>query len=200
MITLNTATASEFDFVVMIDTSGSMANSSKRYPGKTRWEEVRETAIGITAEIAKFDADGIDVVVFGTNVEMFTNSTADKVNSIFNTLSPRGGTPLAEALQKVVEKQKATGKNTVAICFTDGEPNDKEAVARTIVNATKSLSKDEALTFLFVQVGDDPGAERFLAFLDEGLPGAKFDIVDAMSAKEADKMSALDLINKAIND
>lgn len=200
MITLNAMTASEYDFVILIDSSGSMANPSKRYSGKTRWEEVRETALGIAGEVSKFDDNGIDVVTFGSSVEVFTGCNSEKVSSIFNSRSPRGGTPLAEALQKVVEKQRSTNKNTIAICFTDGEPNDKEMVAKTIISATKSLPKDEALTFLFVQVGDDPGAERFLAFLDEGLPGAKFDIIDAMSAKEADAMSGIDLINKALND
>lgn len=200
MITLNADTASEFDFIVMIDSSGSMATESKRYPGKTRWEEVKETAIGIALEIGKFDSDGIDIITFGNTIEVFNNSTAHKVGSIFNTNSPRGGTPLAEALQKTIEKQKTTGKNTVVFCFTDGEPNDKEAVAKTIIKAANSLQKDEALTFLFVQVGDDPAASRFLAFLDEGLPNTKFDIVDALSAKEADNMTIIDLINKAIND
>lgn len=200
MATLDRNTISEFDIIIGLDASGSMGTGSKRFPGKTRWEELQEMAFGIATEVNKYDSDGIDVVVFGGNVEMHTGVTPEKVSSIFASRSPRGSTPLAEALQKVVTKQQTSGKNTVAIIFTDGEPDNQEAAAKIIVNASKNIHKDEALTFLFVQIGDDAGASRYLTFLDEGLPGAKFDIVDTVPAPVADKMDPIDLIIKAIGD
>jgi hypothetical protein len=201
-ITLNAETASEFDFIVGLDASGSMASPSKRFAGKTRWEEAQETILGIASALDKYDADGIDVVVFGGGVSLVEGVTSAKVSDVFSSRGPRGSTPLAEALSVVVDKQKKTGKNTVAIVFTDGEPDDKQAVIKTIVNAANAIDKDEALTFLFVQIGDDAGAAKFLTSLDDDLQpaGAKFDIVDAISAAEADKMEPIDLINKAIND
>lgn len=199
MTTLNAETASEFDFIIGLDASGSMASPSKRYPGKTRWQEAQETIFGIASALDKFDADGLDVVVFGGGVSMVEGVTSAKVAELFAARSPRGSTPLHSALTLVVNKQRDTGKNTVAIVFTDGEPDDKGAAERVITDAANALEKDEALTFLFVQIGDDPAASKYLDYLDDGIT-AKFDIVDAISAATADTMEPVDLINKAIND
>lgn len=198
-MSLTAETASEYDFIVGLDASGSMASPSKRRPGKTRWEEAQETILGITHALDKFDADGIDVVVFGGGVSMVEGVTSAKVAELFGSRGPRGSTPLAEALALVVNKQKATGKNTVAIVFTDGEPDDKAAAERVITDAANALEKDEALTFLFIQIGDDAGASAYLDHLDDGIT-AKFDIVDAISAAKADSMEPIDMINKAIAD
>jgi uncharacterized protein YegL len=200
-VTLDASTASEYDFIIGLDASGSMASPSNRFQGKTRWQEAQETIFGISSALAQFDSDGLDVVLFGGNVEMFEGVTPDKVQDIFNTRSPRGSTPLHNALSRIVDKQKASGKNTVAIIFTDGEPDDRAAAESVIVNAANALDKDEALTFLFVQIGNDAAAARYLDHLDDGLTGkAKYDIVDAVPASVADSMEPLDLINKAIND
>lgn len=201
-ITLNAETATEFDFIALLDASGSMASPSTRYSGKTRWTEAQESIFGIASALAPFDTDGIDVITFGSQVELFEGVTPDKVLSIFSTRSPMGTTPLDKALAMVVEKRSRSGKNTVAIVFTDGEPNDQHAVEKIIVDAANGLERDEQLTFLFVQIGGDVGASRFLQYLDDELQakGAKFDIVDTVKVDEAETMQPLDLINKAIND
>lgn len=199
---LNKETASEFDYMFLIDASGSMANESTRYPGKTRWQELQETCFGLASEVNKIDSDGIDVIVFGGTVETFTNVTPQKIASVFSSRTPRGGTPLHLALDVVVKRQKNTGKNTVAFVFTDGEPDDQMKVMRLIVDASKKLDRDEQLTFLFIQIGKDPNATKFLQVLDDDLEkaGAKFDIVDTVSSEQADSMEPIDLINKAIAD
>jgi hypothetical protein len=196
---LNAQTATEYDFVIGLDASGSMASPSTRYPGKTRWQEAQETIFGLASILGQYDTDGIDIVVFGGNVQVFEGVTANKVSDIFAARSPRGSTPLAEALREIV-KLNGDGKKAVALVFTDGEPDDRAAVERVIVDAANAQERDEDFTILFVQIGDDHGAAKFLAHLDDGLSSAKFDIVDTISAAEADQMEPLDLINKAIND
>lgn len=200
-VTLTAETASEYDFIVALDASGSMATPSTRYPGKTRWEEAQETIFGLTSALEKYDSDGIDVIVFGGTVETFEGVTTAKVADVFGHRSPRGSTPLAQALTEVVNKHNRSGKKTVAVIFTDGEPDDRQAAENVIVNAANRLERDEELTFLFVQIGNDQSAAKYLDHLDDGLTGkAKFDIVDAVPASVADSMEPLDLINKAIND
>lgn len=201
-IALNAETASEFDFIILLDASGSMSSPSTRFAGKTRWQEGQELILGLAGVLGQYDSDGIDVITFGQSVSLFEGVTSDKVASVFATVSPYGGTPTAAALQLVVDKQAATGKNTVAIVLTDGEPNVQADVESVIVGAANALEKDEALTFLFVQVGNDTGAAAFLQYLDNDLQkkGAKFDIVDTLSAADAEALSPLDLINHAIND
>lgn len=198
-VALDANTASEYDFVIGLDASGSMASPSTRYPGKTRWQEAQETIFGLASVLNQYDADGIDLVVFGGTVEVFEGVTPDKVSEIFAKRSPRGSTPLAECIQKI-DALNGDGKKAVALIFTDGEPDDRAAAEAAIVAASNKLENDEDFTILFVQIGDDAGAAKFLAHLDDGLTSAKFDIVDTISAAEADRMEPLDLINKAIND
>ena len=126
--------------------------------------------------------------------------TADKVGEVFTSHSPRGSTPLGAALQMIADKHARSGKNTVAFVFTDGEPDNRQEVENVIVRTANAQDKDEAISFLFVQIGKEPAARAFLDHLDNGLPAAKFDIVAALSVEESDNLSVIDLINKAIND
>lgn len=199
-LTLTKETATEFDFIIALDASGSMAADSTRYPGKSRWEEAQETIFGIASALGRIDDDGLDIVVFGGSVAVHEGVTAAKVSDIFASRGPGGGTPLTEALDAIVSKQKASGKKTVAIVFTDGEPDNRASVKATIIAAANALEKDEDLTFLFVQIGTDPGATKFLEALDDDLTEAKFDIVDAVPAQVAETLDPIALINKAIND
>jgi hypothetical protein len=87
------------------------------------------------------------------------------------------------------------------IVFTDGVPDDQAAAANVIRAASQKQETDDALTILFVQVGDDAGAAAYLKGLDDNLKGAKFDIVDAKTLAEAERFaSTADLILAAIND
>ena len=92
------ARLSEYDFVVAIDTSGSMAEPNKAGSSTTRWEAVQETAMTFIRDVQQIDQDGLGLVLFGRQVESFDNVTADKAREVFATHSPRGSTPLAEAL------------------------------------------------------------------------------------------------------
>lgn len=194
---LTAETATEYDFVVALDSSGSMALPSKRYPGKSRWEEAQEIVTGLVYALSKYDSDGLDLVLFGATVEVLEGVTPDKVVDVFKR-TPRGSTPLAEALAAVADLN-ADGKKAVAIVLTDGEPDSKDNVIKQITSIADKQESDDAFTILFLQVGDDNAATKFLSTLDDDLD-AKFDIVDAITAAEAEQYEPLDLINKAIND
>lgn len=195
---LTAETASEYDFVIALDASGSMASPSTRYDGKSRWEEAQETIYGIAHALHKFDSDGIDVVVFGANVETFEAVTPEKVADLFKSRSPRGSTPLHLALASV-QDLASDGKKTVCIVFTDGEPDSRPDVVAQISSMADKLASDDEMTILMVQIGNDTAAAKFLMELDDNL-NTKFDIVDTISAADADKMEPIDLINKAIAD
>lgn len=202
-IALDPQTVSEYDFVLAIDASGSMAGSSTRYPGKSLWEEGQEFALGLAGILEKYDDDGIDVITFGgTNVRVFEGVTGAKVAEIFRTVSPYGGTPTDQLVTKIAERQRARGKKAVAIILTDGAPSSPGATVQALIAASNGLGADEDLTFLFVQVGQDPGITAYLQQLDDGLQakGAKFDIVDTVSGADAENIDPLELVNKAIND
>jgi hypothetical protein len=195
-LTLDSIT--EYDFIIALDASGSMAEPSTRFDGKSKWEEAQETITGLAHALNKYDTDGIDVVVFGATVDVYEGVTPEKVADIFHTRSPRGSTPLAHALEEVI-KLHNHGKKAVCLCFTDGAPDSQDAVVKLITDTANMQNHDEDFTILFVQIGKDAGAAKFLAHLDDNL-NAKFDIVDTLSAEEAEQMEPLALINHAIND
>ena len=193
------ACLSEYDFVVAIDTSGSMAEPNKAGSSTTRWEAVQETAMTFIRDVQQIDQDGLGLVLFGRQVESFDNVTADKVREVFAAHGPRGSTPLAEALDAAFALAGKSDKKDFIVVFTDGVPDDRDAAAKRIIQQANSQANDDDCTVLFVQVGDDAAATRFLQSLDDDLAGAKFDIVDAKTVTEADAFnSTAELIVAAI--
>ena len=180
------AKLTEYDFVVVIDASGSMSTEDMK-GGKSRWDAMQETALSFVRDIEKIDSDGIDVITFGgSNIVTSVGVTTANVSNVFTSRSPRGGTPLAEALTEAFKVAGKSDKKDFIIVFTDGVPDDKQAAAQVIINQANSQETDDALTVLFVQVGADASATSYLKSLDDDLKGAKFDIVDVKTMAEAE--------------
>ncbi|WP_441280638.1 VWA domain-containing protein [Tardiphaga sp. 862_B3_N1_1] len=196
------AKLTEYDFVVVVDASGSMAEPVKAGSTRSRWDAVQESALVFARDVGKLDADGIDVVIFnGSSITSHAGVTADTIKDAFATRSPRSSTPLAQALTEALNLAGKSDKKDFIVVFTDGVPDDQAAAAKVIVDAANKQETDDALTILFIQVGDDAGAAAYLRKLDDSLTGAKFDIVDAKTVEEADKFpSTAELIIAAIND
>lgn len=202
---MNKDELSKYDYVVMIDKSGSMGTEDCN--GKSRWAHAQEQTENIARIAAKFDDDGIDVVVFGSSAKLYSGTTADTVKKIFAENSPSGGTNTAGAVKSVFDAyftRKATGKAKplIVICVTDGVPDDERALSSVIIEATKKIDSDEEMGITFVQVGSDAHAREFLKRLDDDLQGqgAKFDIVDTKNDEEMDGISVEELLMEAITD
>lgn len=194
-----TQNITNFDYVVLIDASGSMANTDGK--AATRFERTKESVIGLVSELGAADEDGIDVITFGGESIIHTGGvkTPADVQSAFNR-RVAGGTPTAEALARAFEIAGKSDKPDFIIVITDGEPNNRQAVKDVIVKQANSQANDADLTVLFIQIGDDASAASFLAELDDGLHGAKFDIVDTMTQAKADSYPSLAaLIEDATN-
>lgn len=191
---------SEFDFVIAIDTSGSMGEPVKAGSDVTRYQSVQESAIAMIRDAQAIDQDGLGLVLFGSKVESFDGVTVDKAREIFATRAPRGTTPLAEALDACFALAGKSDKKDVIIVFTDGVPDDKAAAAQRIIQQANSQASDDDCTVLFIQVGDDAAATAYLQSLDDDLKGAKHDIVDAKTVAEANAFnSTAELVVAAIS-
>jgi Mg-chelatase subunit ChlD len=194
------ARLSEFDFIVVADTSGSMAELNKAGGSTTRWNAMQESIRTLIRDLSQIDTDGIGMVQLGSAIQSWENVTEENALNIFKDLSPRGGTPLAEALTKAFGMAGKSPKKDMIVVYTDGVPDDAKAVELVIKNQANSQAADEDLTILFVQVGDDAGATAFLKGLDDNLKGAKFDIVDAKTIAEVDAFaSTAELLLAAID-
>lgn len=193
----------EYDFVLVGDCSSSMNEPVKagNPTSPSRWESMQESIRGFVRDVSKLDSDGIDFVELGGQGRHFAGVTADNVVQMLSTLNPRGSTPLHTALKTALTLAGKSDKKDFICVYTDGVPDDKEAVVKLIRDASNAQATDDALTILFIQVGDDAGASKFLRDLDDNLKGAKFDIVDAKTVEEADKFATTaELILAAIND
>lgn len=202
-MTLETATAtlSEYDFVVVVDKSGSMGEEDM--PGnRSRWDYMQETALAFTRDICKIDSDGIGLVLFsGTSVVSEDGCDTSKVKDVFASNRPGGSTPLHLALEAAFKLAGKSSKKDFIIVFTDGVPDDGNKAADVIKRQANSQESDNDCSVLFVQVGRDAGAAKYLRSLDDDLKGAKFDIVDAKTMEEAEKFSSTaELVLAAIND
>ena len=201
------AQASELDYVIAIDTSGSMAGRDPQRTDLTLFAHAQEWTTGLSRWAETVDDDGITVIPFGgSSINVTDNVTADRVEEVFNSQPPRGSTPTAEAVQKIID-MKLGGqltKDVVAFIVTDGVPNNQEAVAQAIANWTNHPSATEhGISFSFIQIGDDAGARNFLQMLDDDLEskyGAKFDCVDTRTLAETESMSYGQLVWGAQND
>lgn len=202
---INLDKIAQYDFVVAVDASGSMEHkdvSTGIFSSITRWKAAEESAVKFSKELEKINSNGIGLVIFsGYGARSYPNVSAKDIADVFKKNNPGGGTPLAEGLVASIELLKDSKKKKFVMVFTDGVPNNRDAAARIIINQANSQASDDEFTFLFVQVGADSSATAYLRTLDDDLKEAKFDIVDAKTAAEADAFpSMLELILHAIDD
>lgn len=195
------------DYTLIIDKSGSM--STRDQAGKSRWQVMQESAIALAAKCEEFDPDGMTVYVFSGRFKRYDNVTSDKVSQIFKENEPSGRTDLAAVLQDALGnyfQRKATGgiktNGETILVVTDGEPDDRKAVMRVIIEASRKMERDEELAISFVQVGNDPEATRFLKVLDDELQGAgaKFDLVDTITIDDMEDLTLSEVLMNAIVD
>lgn len=196
------------DYTLIIDKSGSMATPDQK-GGRTRWVAAQESTFALASKCEQFDPDGITIYVFSGRFKRYENVTASKVPQIFRENDPSGTTDLAAVLQHATDNYfqcKAAGQTKpngeTILVVTDGEPDDRKAVMKVIIEASRRMDRDEELAISFIQVGTDAQATRFLKVLDDELlgAGAKFDICDTITMEDMEDMTLSEVLLNAIND
>jgi len=196
------------DYTLIIDKSGSMATPDQK-GGRSRWVAAQESTLALASKCEQFDPDGITVYVFSGKFKRYENVTTSKVTQIFQENDPSGTTDLAAVLKHATDdyfQRKSAGtiklNGETILVVTDGEPDDRKAVMKVIIEASRRMDKDEELAISFIQVGTDQQATRFLKVLDDELQsaGAKFDICDTITMEDMEDLSLSEVLLNAIND
>jgi uncharacterized protein with von Willebrand factor type A (vWA) domain len=196
------------DYTLIIDKSGSMATPDQK-GGRSRWLTAQESTLALASKCEQFDPDGITVYLFSGRFKRYENVTTSKVGQIFQENDPSGTTDLASVLKHATDdyfQRKNAGKTKpngeIILVVTDGEPDDRKAVMRVIIEASRRMDRDEELGISFIQVGTDQQATRFLKVLDDELEsaGAKFDICDTVTMEDMEDFSLSEILLNAIND
>jgi uncharacterized protein with von Willebrand factor type A (vWA) domain len=196
------------DYTLIIDKSGSMSTPDQQ-GGRTRWDAAQESTLAVARKCEQFDPDGITVYLFSGRFKRFDNVNSSKVVQIFQENDPSGTTDLASVLKDATDKyfqRKAADENKpngeTILVITDGEPDDRKAVMKVIIDASRQMERDEELALSFIQVGTDANATKFLKVLDEQLQsaGAKFDICDTVTLDDMEGMTLTEVLLNAIAD
>jgi uncharacterized protein with von Willebrand factor type A (vWA) domain len=196
------------DYTLIIDKSGSMATPDQK-GGRSRWVTAQESTFALASKCEQLDPDGITVYLFSGRFKRYENVTSSKVSQIFQENDPAGTTDLAAVLKHATDnyfERKSAGQTKpngeTILVITDGEPDDRKAVMKVIIEASRRMDRDEELAISFIQVGKDPHATRFLKVLDDELQtaGAKFDICDTVTMDDMEDMSLSEVLLNAIND
>ena len=198
----------ERDYTLIIDKSGSMSTPDQS-GGRSRWQTAQESTLALARKCEQFDSDGITVYLFSGRFKRYDNVTSDKVAQIFLENEPMGTTDLAGVLKDATDqyfRRKASGQTKpngeTILVITDGEPDDRKAVMRVLIEASRHMDRDEELAISLIQVGTDATATRFLKALDDELQsaGAKFDIVDTITLEDMENLTLAEVLLNAISD
>ena len=196
------------DYTLIIDKSGSMATPDQK-AGRTRWVAAEESTFALASKCEQFDPDGITVYTFSGRFKRYENVTSSKVTQVFRENDPSGTTDLATVLKHATDnyfQRKAAGESKpngeTILVISDGEPDDRKAVMKVIIETSRRMDKDEELAISFIQVGNDPNATRFLKVLDDEKQsaGAKFDICDTITMDDMEDYSLSEVLLNAIID
>ncbi|MFN6567775.1 hypothetical protein A6770_10045 [Nostoc minutum NIES-26] len=196
------------DYTLIIDKSGSMATPDQK-GGRNRWTAAQESTLALASKCEQFDPDGITVYVFSGRFKRYENVTSAKVAQVFRENDPSGTTDLASVLKHATDdyfQRKGSGQTKpngeTILVVTDGEPDDRKAVMKVIIEASRRMDRDEELAISFIQVGTDQQATRFLKVLDDELQsaGAKFDICDTITMDDMEDLSLSEVLLNAITD
>jgi len=193
------------DIELIIDISGSM----EFYDGtgnltKFQWchEQVRDLAQRLAPYHKTFT-----ITTFNRNFDTMEGCTAEKVEQIYASTHPVGGTdlvdPLATRLNAAYQKAAANKHTLLIAVITDGLPNvprDPTVVNRALIDFTQRLSDPKQAIVTFLQIGDTFDGRDFCIDLDDNLinEGAKYDIVDTKTFAELKQEGIVDALIDAI--
>jgi uncharacterized protein YegL len=148
-----------------------------------RWDQAREALEILVPQLVEKNEDGISLYFFSTGYQKFTHvKSAEVVTDKFRSTRPKGGTQLAEALKDAVIADNRGRPETVLV-ITDGAPENRQAVEQVLVDASEATEFDDDLRVVFVQVGADAQASKWLNTLDERL-GCPAGVVNATTTAE----------------
>lgn len=167
----------------------------------TRWEKAVAAVNGIAKQVAKIDADGVDVYCFpGSDGDEFDKNMQIKSNATLKALvagqTPGGPATMCAALGQALDDAIERGFDPpcAMLIFTAGQPEDADGVLDLIAEKAAQVQTEADLCLTFVHIGDDPDAEEFLARLDAltvaNSNGEEINICDVI--KDEDMRKAMD--------
>jgi len=168
-------------------------------PPPTRWEKAVVGLDKIVVQVVKVDPDGVDIVCFGGDEEpeWYRNIKNTKnLEEMVSDKRPSGACHMGAALDEAITDAFAkdlTKCPCSILVLTAGEPDDASDLDATLMKAVRRLAdtcETMPLSITFVQIGNDPRADKYLKHLDGKIQaecaanGETFDLVDTIKQEE----------------
>jgi len=204
----------DLQLVLIIDRSGSMKMEDEDGSGRckskgminseywTRWDNAYQIVSYISDTIFRYDKDGeIPVIFFGDSAKQTKVRSSQELFDQFESNIPNNETTnmLAALHTAFSENISNPAENTIFIVVTDGSPNDgQETKIKGLIydQVSRRDPSGEKLNVLFLRVGDDEGAIRFLQDMDDCVRIGEN--VDTKSDNEAYELGPKNLILNGI--
>jgi Mg-chelatase subunit ChlD len=182
---------SDYNFIVLVDHSGSMKEQIHRVPGSqsgsTKLDWVKSNMNTFANFLAGHCKSGITLIPFNGSFQVIPLNSAWSVSSEVNRLNAEGGTNLGDPLDEAVHIALSSRKNQMIVVLSDGMSNLGPSLEETIIQATKVVPAGEVVAS-FLQIGAG-GGEAIIRNLDDNLvsKGAAYDMVDAKYFSEIER-------------
>jgi hypothetical protein len=196
-----------YDIELILDITGSMNyHDGTGNMSKFEWchEQVRTLAQKLTPYKKTFT-----ITTFNTAYDTQTNCDPARVEQIYSSITPVGGTDLVDPLmarcEACLERQRASGQPQLIAIISDGLPNvpkDPKVVNRALVEFSQRLTKPGEITITFLQIGDTFDGRDFCLDLDENLTneGAKYDMVNTKTFDQLKNEGIVDALLDAVRE
>jgi hypothetical protein len=183
---------SKYNVELFVDRSQSM-NKKDCPGGLSRWQWCGEQASGLANAISPLVPQGLTIVPFATEYDVFDHASAANIETLFSTLPLQFGTrlyePMAEQFDTYFANHTPSKKPLLVVVITDGVPVPKiePVLVRQELVAASNRSKPHEVTVVFCQIGcQDAEGQAYLQDLDQNLGqyGARYDIVHTINFQD----------------
>ena len=126
----------------------------------------------IADTMLRYDKDGvIPLYMFGHQVSTHATHNREEFFNVLHTHTPTNqSTNLLEALSRAFDDHLHSPDRMLFLVITDGQPNTgQEGEIKRLLSARLPPvdPTGDRVNLLFIRIGDDPGAIRFLQDLDD---------------------------------
>src|SRR5262249_22189945 len=117
-----------YNIVLIVDRSMSMRERDCP-DGLSRWEWLGVQAANLATSVSPYVPNGLTIVPFATEYDVFENAKAQDIDDIFNGVGQQFGTrlfePLADRIDNYFTHKTAHEKPLLIVVLTDGVPVPK---------------------------------------------------------------------------
>lgn len=153
------------EYILCGDISASMQTVDQKCADNSRYKYMLEKFKSFIKASEDFDPHGASIILFGEKTHNYPDTTLEKLEKdrILDKIDFEGFTNIHLAIDdayKIHKEKKSEFANegkvhpgTICMIFTDGDPTNRLAVERTIIQIANEIDREEEFQIVFLTVG-----------------------------------------------